>query len=109
MEMVDIDDVKEGSILIEEVLNEQGDLLLKKGSVLTGDLINKLISLGILGVYVENAERNDSPDEISPEVSSKLKELEYRFSDVKDNAIMEELMDAAKEYIIEKDSTDGTS
>ena len=109
MGIVDIDDVEAGSILIKEVLNEQGDLLLKKGGVLTEDLINKLKSLGILGVYIETAERNDSPGEIPPEVSEQLEELEYKFSDVKDNAIMAELLGAVKEYIIEKDSNDGTA
>ena len=107
MEMVDIDDVEEGSVLIKEVLNEQGDPLLKKGSMLTENLINKLKSLGVLGVYIDNAESNDRPDEIPPEVSDQLEELEYKFSDVKDNAIMEELLGAVKEYLIEKDGNDG--
>ena len=108
MEMVNIDDAKEGMVIIEEILNEQGNVLLKEGTVLTRDLIGKLKSLGISGVYVKNAEKNDSPDNIPPAVSTDLEELEYRFSDVRGNAIMEELMVAVKEYITEKGGSNGT-
>jgi hypothetical protein len=108
MEMINIDNAKEGMVIIEEILNEQGNVLLKEGTVLTKDLIGKLKSLGISGVYVKNAEKNDSPDNISPAVSTELEELEYRFSDVRGNAIMEELMVAVKEYITEKGGSNGT-
>ena len=107
MEMVDIDNAKEGMI-INEVVNEQGNVLLKKGTILTKDLIGKLKSLGISGVYLGNAEKNDSPDNISPAALAELKELEYKFSDVRGNAIMEELMTVAKEYITEKKGSNDT-
>lgn len=108
MEMVNIDNAKEGMIVIEGVLNKQGNVILEKGTVLTKDLIGKLKSLGISEVCVESAEKNDSPDTISPAVLTELKELEYKFSDVRGNAIMEELMVAVKEYITEKGSRNGT-
>jgi hypothetical protein len=107
MEMVNIDNAKEGMIIIEGVLNKQGNVLLEKGTVLTKDLIGKLKSLGISEVYVENAEKNNNPDTIPPAVLTKLKELEYTFSDVRGNAIMEEIMAAVKEYITEKGSSNG--
>jgi hypothetical protein len=107
MEMVDIENAKEGMI-INELLDEQGKVLLKKGTILTKDLIVKLKSLGISGVYVDNAESNDSTDNISPEALAELKELEYKFSDVRGNEIMEELMSAAKEYIIKKEGGNDT-
>ena len=108
MEMVNIDDAKEGMIIIKEVLNEQGNVLVKEGAILTKDLIRNLKSMGISGVCVENAEKNDTPDSNSQPVSAALKEVEYRFSDVRGNAIMEELMAAAKEYITERGSSNGT-
>jgi len=108
MEMVNIDDAKEGMIVSEEILNEQGNVLVKGGIILTKDLIRKLKLLGISGVCVENAEKNDGPNNISPAESTELKELEYKFSDVRGNEIMEELMAAVKEHITEKGSRNGT-
>jgi len=108
MEMVSIDNAKEGMIIVEDVLNKKGNILLKERTILTKALIRKLKSLGISGLYVKNAEKNDSPDNIPPAVSTDLEELEYRFSDVRGNAIMEELMVAVKEYITEKGGSNGT-
>ncbi|MBE9546023.1 MAG: hypothetical protein IMF10_00840 [Proteobacteria bacterium] len=56
---------------------------------------------------MKNTKKNDSQDSISP-VLTAIEELEHRFSDVRGNAIMEELMAAAKEYITEKGSSDET-
>lgn len=108
MEIVNIDDAKEGMIISEEILNEQGNVIVKGGIILTKALIGKLKLLGISGVCVENAEKNDGPNNISRAESTKLKELEYKFSDVRDNEIMEELMAAVKEHITEKGSSNGT-
>jgi len=107
MEMINIDDAKEGMIIIREILNDQGDTLLKEGTALTKDLIRKLKSLGISGVCVENPEKNNSSDAMPSEVSTELQQIEYRFSNVRSEAIMEELMAAVKEYITEKDRSDG--
>ena len=49
---------------------------------------------------------NESQDSI-PSIAEELEALESKFSEVRGNAIMEELMDAAKEYLTEKgDSND---
>ena len=109
MEIVDIDNVKEGMIIIEDVLDKQGNVLLKKGTILTNALIGKVKSLGISGVCVKNAEKNGSTNNISLEISTDLKELEYKFSDVRGNKIMEEIMAAVKEYITEKGGSNGTN
>lgn len=57
---------------------------------------------------MKNTRKNDSQDRISPALTA-IEELEHRFSDVRGNAIMEELMTAAKEYITEKGGSDETS
>ena len=109
MGMINLDDAKEGMVIIEEIRNKGGNILLKEGSTLTKDLIDKLNSLGIPGVCVDKADENDSPGNFSPAISPELKELEYKFSNVRGNSIMEELLAAAKEVIIEKGSGDGTT
>lgn len=108
MEMVNIDNAKEGMIIVEDVLNKKGNILLKEGTILKKALIRKLKSLGISGVCIEDAEKNDNTDNISLAISTGLKELEYKFSDVRGNAIMEELMAAVEEHITEKGGSNGT-
>lgn len=44
---------------------------------------------------------NESQDSISS-IAEEIEALEYKFSEVRGNEIMEALMDAAKEYLIEK-------
>ncbi len=114
MGMLKIDDAKEGMIIVEDVLNKLGNVLLKKGTALTANLIGTLQSLEIPGVRVEdggNSTENgdDSPDNSSPAVSTQFEELEYKFSDVKGNPIMEEIMATVKEHITEKGSINDTS
>ena len=108
MGMINLDNAKEGMVIIEKIRNKEGNTLLEEGTTLTKELIDKLNSLGIPGVCVDKTDENDSPGKISPAISPELKELEYKFSNVTGNVIMEELLTAAKEYIKEKGSGDGT-
>ncbi len=114
MEIINTDNAREGMVITEDVLNEKGNVLIKKGVALTEYLIGKLKSLGISGVCVENAgeddrsEEDDRGEDLPPDVSEKLIALEYKFSAVRNNPIMEELLAATKEYITEKGSSDDT-
>jgi hypothetical protein len=107
MGIISIDNAEEGMIIVKAVVNEQGNVLLSKGAILTKALIGKLTSLGISEVCVDEAEDDESKDNISIEESPELKELEYRFSDVRGNEIMEELIAAVKEYLTEKGDSNG--
>jgi len=108
MNIVDIEKAKEGMVIVEEVLNEKGAVLLKEGTTLTKDLVERLSSLEISGICVEKAEKDDSPENIPSEMLPELEELEYKFSDVRGNEIMEVLLSAAKEYLVERGGSDGT-
>ena len=99
--MINLDNAKEGMIISEDVLNNKGNILIKKGATLTADMIKKLKSLGIMEVCVVNTDKDDSQDNVSPEPMER-EELEHKFSDVREDAIMEELMAAVKEYITER-------
>lgn len=105
--MINLDNAKEGMIISEGVLNNKGSILIKKGTTLTADMIRKLKSLGIMEVCVVNTDKDDSQDNVSPE-PMEMEELEHKFSDVRGDAIMEELMAAAKEYITERGSGNDT-
>ena len=105
--MINLDNAKEGMIISEDVLNDKGNILIKKGAALTADMIRKLKSLGIMEVCVVNTDKDDSQDTVSPALI-KMEELEHKFSDVRDDAIMEELMAAVKEYIAEREHGNDT-
>ena len=107
MGIISIDNAEEGMIIAKAVVNEQGNVLLKRKAILTKALIGKLRSLGTSEVCVDEAEDDENEGNISIEESPELKELEYRFSDVRGNEIMEELMAALKDYIMEKSGNNG--
>lgn len=102
--MINLDNAKEGMIISEDVSNNKGNILLKKGTALTVKVISRLKLLGILEVSVVNNKENDSQDNVPP-APMEMEELESKFSDVRGDAIMEELMAAVKEYITERESS----
>ncbi len=114
MEMVNIDDAKEGLTITADVKSSQGKVLLRAGTTLTADLIKGLRALKVPGVYVDNDNDSQdpanisSPESVEPDEATELAELEHKFSDVRGNAIMEEIMAAVKEYLAEKGSQNGT-
>ncbi len=111
MEMVNIDDAKEGLTITADVKSSQGKVLLRAGTTLTADLIKGLKALNVPGVYVDEDDDSQVPASLSSAESAEpteLAELEHKFSDVRDNAIMEEIIAAVKEYLTEKGSQNGT-
>lgn len=107
MAMVSTDSAKVGMIIVEDVLNQQGNILLRKGTALTENLIETLQSLEIPGIRVEGDKNstengNNSPDMISSALSTEIEKLINKFSDVQNNPIMDEIFTAAKEHITEK-------
>ena len=52
--------------------------------------------------------KNNDRQQSSLSTATDIETLENKFSDVRGNGIMEDLLAAVKEYIAEKDSTDGT-
>jgi hypothetical protein len=114
MAMVNIDDAEEGMTIIADVKNKQGSVLLKGGTTLTSDLIKGLKALKIPEVDVRHDDDHQDLGKLSstapdkPENPTKLVELERKFSDVRGNSIMEEIMAAVKEYLTEKRNQNGT-
>ncbi len=106
--MINLDDAKEGMVLVEDVSNERGNVLLKKGTALTEDLISTMKSLGIAVLPVDSP-GGDGDETNHFSAPTELRELEYRFSDVRDNPLMEELMAASKEHIAARGGNDDTS
>jgi hypothetical protein len=101
---IDLNNAEAGMVISADTLNSPGSLILKKGTVLTDDLIKKLRSWGVSEICVEG-EDQEIPQPISKGMG--MEELETRFSGVRGNAIMEEIMAAVGEYMAEKGPAHG--
>ncbi len=60
----------------------------------------RLKSVGILTLSIEDAGQHND-EKASPFLADDLEAVERRFSDVRDHAIMEEILCAVKEYLSE--------
>jgi len=102
---VDLEEYTPGMILAESVYSRQEVLLLKDGTELTERKVWILKSWGISKVSVEGKEIEDiklDKRKESKAMETIKKELKEKFSDVLEDPVMEEIMNAACKQI-EKD------
>jgi len=72
MRIVPINSVLDGAILANNIFSENGDILLKKGVVLTRHLIDRIVDNGVYTVYVNDGYSDtEIHDIIEPEVRQK--------------------------------------
>ena len=103
---VDLEEYKLGMILAESVYSRQDVLLLKEGTELTERKVWILKSWGISKVSVEGEQDEDINSDQRKEskaMETIKKELKEKFSDVLQDPVMEEIMNAAIK-LIEKDN-----
>ncbi len=101
MGVVDINNAKKNMITAVDLLSPGGSLLLQKGTVLTATMIKRLKSVGILTLSIQEAGQHNG-EKASLFLADDMDAVERRFSDVRDNTIMEEILCAVKEYLSEK-------
>ena len=73
--MVDTNKCEEGAVLAEDVVNENGMVMLRAGSVLTGDKINALLRNGINTVPVVHEEKLSAE-----QIAEKRKKIDKKVS-----------------------------
>jgi len=96
MKKVSVDAIEDGMVLAREVCGISGNILLRKGSVVTVALGKRLKNWGIPLVYIEgdDDERQKAcENEISPEVVKDV--LMKKFSDVFTHPLMRKIFVAA--------------
>lgn len=72
MRMIPIGSVKEGSLLAKDLLNEKGNILLKKGVELNASLIQRIEENNVYTVYVDDGySEKEIEDVIRPELRQK--------------------------------------
>lgn len=86
MRIVPINSVKEGAALADNLYSENGDILLKKGVVLSDKLIERIRANGISSLYVHDGFINEEiHDIIKPEVKQKaIKAIRETFKQIED-------------------------
>ncbi len=89
-----------GMVTAREITTEDGKILCGPGVELTGELIDRLSRTGIASVVVEGHPLR-LPGEKS--LRQKIKELDMRFSRVKDDPVLRALMKLIAEHWIEKE------
>ena len=103
---VDLEEYKPGMILAESVYSRQDVLLLKEGTELSERKVWILKSWGISRVSVKGEQDEDvklDKRKESKAMETIKKELKEKFSDVLQDPVMEEIMNAAIK-LIEKDN-----
>ena len=101
MGTVNLNDVEDGMVLLSEVSNKHGNVLLKPGDKLTGKTIMLLKSWGITEVDIEGhdgdvVEGKDKDILSSDIIASIEQELKEQFFDFTDNPFMERLYGIVK-------------
>ncbi len=107
MGVLSINDLKDGMALASEVKNKHGNILLKKGDMLSEKHILLLKSWGITEADIEGVDRGQvekrEMEELSPELIASVEgELKDLFSDFGDNPLMEELYRVTKKFKLKK-------
>ena len=101
MSRVNLNDVEEGMVLLSEVSNKHGNVMLKPGDKLTEKTIMLLKSWGITEVDIEGHDGDvvdgKDKDVLSPDIIASIeKEVKGQFFDFTDNPFMERLYGIVK-------------
>ena len=101
MGTVNVNDVKDGMVLLSEVSNKHGNVLLRSGDTLTEKSIMLLKSWGITEVDIKGYDGQVVEDKEKDVLSSAIrasieKEVQEQFFDFADNPFMERLYGIVK-------------
>jgi hypothetical protein len=107
MKRIKIEEVSEGDVLAKSIVLNNGVVLLSKGSILTGSIINQIKKQHIYYVYIEN---NNSLTDEGADVSylngrtmeNDLSDIEKRFILVGNIKLMEDIKNIIKKIIIQE-------
>ena len=102
MIQVTIENLEPGMILAEPVFNHQQSLLLNTGAKLGEKSIRMFKSWGVTSVWVKGDSPEDAPNKPAHGIESIAaieSELAEKFSDVTENPVMVEIMQAASRVL----------
>lgn len=99
MKLVKITDAKAGDKVGKDVLDLKGNLLLKAGTVLTADMIERIKARMVDSIFIEDAGSQLSAEEIAKKEAEIDQALDEMFKDVAANPLMALLRESARKYL----------
>jgi len=94
MRKISVDEAELGDVLAEPLENDQGRVLLPKGARLSTAVLSRLKGWGVRTVSVEG----EDPDTARRE--KLLEDLEFRFSELEDDALMMQVKAIARTHLL---------
>ena len=103
MGVLNIDDLKGGMVLADDLLNKHGNILIKKGNTLSEQNIMLLKAWGITEVDVEGVDQKQVDQEETQTLSAEIidsieKELKMFFPYIGGDVVMEEIYRIVKKF-----------
>lgn len=107
MKRIKIEEVSEGDVLAKSIVLDNGVVLLSKGSILTGSIINQIKKQHIYYVYIKtNSGLTDEGADVSylngRTMENDLSDIEERFILVSNIKLMEDIKNIIKKVIIQE-------
>jgi hypothetical protein len=110
MGRVSIDHVQAGMVLSKDAYNFRKQLLLPRGTVLSSKNLEMMKAWGVSEVETDGCSEPTLEEvEVSlsrhPGLAAAAQALDYRFSDVRHDPLMKEILTIAKKQLLEKEQT----
>ncbi|MBN97969.1 MAG: hypothetical protein CME16_01795 [Gemmatimonadetes bacterium] len=96
MREISVDQVKVGDIVAEPVYDDKNQRFLPRGIKLNSALISRLKNRGVLRLAIEG----ENPDDLVVNAAELLAELEHRFEDLVEDAVMMRIKEIARCHLI---------
>jgi hypothetical protein len=94
MRRISVDEAAAGEVLAEPLTNAKGQVLLPKGARLSAAVLSRFRGWGVESLSVEGE------DQASVGVQGRLDELEFRFAEYEDDALMQQIKAIAREHLL---------
>ena len=96
MRQIPVEDASVGDTIAAPIHDGQGRVLLPKGARLSSAVLSRLRGWGVNSISIEGAETGGSGK--SP--AELLEELDHRFAEVEDDALMAQIKDIARGHLL---------
>ncbi len=93
MKKIRINNIEQEATLAKNVLDNSGNVLLKKGTTVSPALAKRLKNWGVMSICIEgDAEEGKSSDSSKPDAKTIQKELDAKFAGTLHNPIMKHIL-----------------
>jgi len=102
MGILNIDDLKVGMVLAEDLLNKHGNILIKKGNTLSEQNIMPLKAWGVTDVNVQGVDQEEIQNMPAEVIDYIENDLRLVFPHIGGDPIMEEIYRVIKKFRLKK-------